>query len=253
MRRWRIWSERALVLVFIIGTWELSSGTLIRYDFVGKPSAIFTLLAGWIISGELWPHLLTTIGEAVGGYLIGASAGVIVGIVLGLNPFLAKTVAPVITAIYAVPKVSFAPLLIMAFGIYEASKVALTALIVFFFVFYDTFRGARSISSELKDAVLVMGASRWQLFRYIVWPTTVEWVVDGLKISVPYAFIGAVAGEIMISNRGLGYLIREHANNLNVSGVFAALAVLLVFSVLANYLVNRARQGVSRWRGEYVA
>ena len=97
-----------------------------------------------------------------------------------------------------------------------------------------------------------MGASRWQLFRYVVWPTTLEWVIDGLKISVPYAFIGAVAGEIMISNRGIGYLIREHANNLDVSGVFAALSVLLVCSVLANQLVNRARRGISRWRGEYV-
>ena len=97
-----------------------------------------------------------------------------------------------------------------------------------------------------------MGASRWQLFRYVVWPTTLEWVIDGLKISVPYAFIGAVAGEIMISSRGIGFLIREYASNLDVSGIFAALAVLLVFSVLANYLVNRARRGVSRWRGEMV-
>jgi NitT/TauT family transport system permease protein len=209
-------------------------------------------LGGWIATGELWPHLLTTLGEAVGGYMIGAVLGIVAGFMLGLNPFLARTVSPVITAVYAVPKVSFAPLLIMAFGLHEASKVALTTLIVFFFVFFDTYRGARSVSSELRDVVAVMGASRWQMVRLVVWPTAIEWVIDGLKISVPYAFIGAVAGEIMMSNRGLGFLIREHASNLDVNGIFAALMVLLVFAAIANHLVDRARRGAARWRGEMI-
>lgn len=248
----RLRLEQALVAVVLLGGWQLASGTLLSRDVIGAPTAVAALLARWFASGEIWPHLAVTLGEAAGGYLIGAVAGIAAGILLGLNPFLARTVNPVITAMYAVPKVSFAPLLIMAFGIHEASKVALTALIVFFFVFYDTFRGVRSVSDELRDVVAVMGASRWQMFRHVVWPTTLEWVIDGLKISVPYAFIGAVAGEIMISNRGIGFLIREHANNLDVNGIFAALAVLLVFSVLANHLVNRARRGAGRWRGEIV-
>jgi len=248
----RIRLEQLSVLIALLAAWQFASGTLLPRDFIGRPSDVAVTLGGWIASGELWPHVLTTVGEAVGGYLIGSIAGIAAGFILGLNPFLARTVNPVITAVYAVPKVSFAPLLIMAFGLHEASKVALTALIVFFFVFYDTYRGARSVSDELRDVVAVMGASRWQMFRMVVWPTAIEWVIDGLKISVPYAFIGAVAGEIMVSNRGLGFLIREHASNLDVNGIFAALVVLLIFSAIANHLVDRARRGAGRWRGEGV-
>ena len=242
----------ALLLAFVLLAWELSSGTLISSTFFGTPSGIGTQLYFWISTGEIWPHVITTLREAFFGYVIGSGAGVVCGILLGLNPFVSRIVYPVITAVYSVPKVSFAPLLIMAFGIREPSKIALTALIVFFFVFYDTYRGARSVSDELKDAVMVMGANRWQFFRTVIWPTTLESVIDGLKISVPYAFIGAVSGEIMISNQGLGYLVREHANLLDVNGVFAALTILLVFSVLTNLLVNRARRNVSRWRGEHI-
>ena len=248
----RLRLEQLALLAALLVAWQLASGSLVPREVVGTPAGVAARLAEWVASGSIWPHLATTLAEAAGGYVIGALLGVAAGVLLGLNPFLARTVNPVVTAVYAVPKVSFAPLLIMAFGLHMASKVALTALIVFFFVFWDTFRGVRSVSAELRDVVAVMGANRVQMFRMVVWPTTLEWVVDGLKISVPYAFIGAVAGEIMISDRGIGFLIREHASNLDVDGIFAALAVLLVFSFAANQLVNRARRSAGRWRGDAV-
>ena len=244
--------QRALLLIFLLLAWEFASGTLVDANFAGKPSRIGAALYGWIVSGEIWPHVMATLREAFVGYVAGSVLGVLCGVLLGLNPFVSRVVYPVITAVYSVPKVSFAPLLIMVFGIREPSKIALTALIVFFFVFYDTYRGTRSVSDELKDSVMVMGANRWQFFRIVVWPTTLEAVIDGLKISVPYALIGAVSGEIIISNQGLGYLVRQHANLLDVNGVFAALTILLVFSVATNILINRVRRNTNRWRGEHV-
>ncbi|HEY8450134.1 MAG TPA: ABC transporter permease [Bacillota bacterium] len=246
---WSIHLERAIYIAAVVALWEVAAGLWIPAEFIGEPSAILRQFFAWVASGELWRHAWVTIYEALFGYLVGGCAGVIVGIVLALNPLLARTVDPVLTAVYSVPKVSFGPLFILAFGIFEPSKIALAALIVFFFLFYDTFQGVRSVSPELRDIVRIMGANPWQVFRYITWPHALEWMIDGLKISLPYAFIGAVAGEIMISSRGIGYLIRQQSDMVNITGVFAALLILLILSTLLNAVVNAFRQSVSKWRG----
>lgn len=248
--RVRLQVERVVLLAAIVVLWEFSSGRLAPATVIGSPSEIFGQLGQWFADGEVWRHIGVTLYEAVGGYVAGSVAGIIVGIFLGLNPFIARVLDPLITGIYSIPKVTFAPLLILYFGIGTPSKIGLAFLIVFFFVFYDTFHGVRSVDDDILNAVVLMGAGRLQLFRTVTWPSTREWIIDGLKISVPMSFIGAVAGEIIVSAEGLGFLVRDAARRLDVSGIFAALLILALLSTAVALGVNHLRARAGIWRGE---
>jgi NitT/TauT family transport system permease protein len=248
--RLRISLERLLLAAAVLAAWQLSSGTIVAERIISSPVAVGAVLGEWLPTWEFWNHVRVTLSEAVAGYVIGAAAGVVAGVILGLNRFLADVVEPAITAVYSIPKVSFAPLLILLFGIGPMSKVALTVLIVFFFVFFDTFHGVRSVDPTMREPILVMGASRWQVFRYVTWPSTKEWVIEGLKLSVPMAFVGAVSGEILVSNEGLGFLVRQASRVLDVAGILAALAALAALATVVNMLVTRVRSRATRWRGE---
>ena len=248
--RWRVHVERLAVVVVVLLIWQLLANTVVPQRVISSPQAVGSVLAEWLPTWEFWNHVRVTLLEALTGYLLGATAGVTVGVLLGLNRFLADVVEPAITGVYAIPKVSFAPLLILIFGIGPPSKVALTVLIVFFFVFYDTFHGVRSVDPTMREPIAVMGASRWQLFRYVTWPSTWEWVIEGLKLSVPMAFVGAVSGEILVSSEGLGFLVRQASRGLDVAEIFAALATLAALATVVSLLVTRVRTRATRWRGE---
>src|SRR3546814_7195594 len=114
---------------------------------------------------------------------------------------------PFIMAFYSLPKGALAPLFILWIGIGMDMKIVLTAAIVFFLVFLNTYTGVRNVSRELIAILNLMGANEPQVLTKVVLPSAVTWVFAGLRISVPYALIGAIVGELMASNRGLGYLL----------------------------------------------
>ncbi|MBI3964478.1 MAG: ABC transporter permease [Chloroflexi bacterium] len=245
---WRLLSWRVGVLLGTLLLWEALSWTLVDERYISRPSAVLIRFVEWILDAEFWYHAWTTIWEALTGYLLGSALGAAVGFVLGLNHLLARAVSPVITALYAIPKVTLAPLFVLYFGIYEPSKIALATVIVFFLVFYSTFTGVHEVDRELVDAVLTMGANRWQVLHIVIVPAAMDWVMTGVRIALPYAFIGAVAGEIIISSRGLGYLIRTHTDQIDTTGAFAALVTLMLMTAALNEVVTRIHARTRYWR-----
>jgi NitT/TauT family transport system permease protein len=155
---------------------------------------------------------------------------------------------PYVTAVYCIPKIALAPLFIMWFGIGIESKIAMSGIIVFFLVFLNTYAGVREVNPLYLSALQVMGASPWQLLRYVVLPSAASWVLTGLKVSVPYALIGTVVGEFMSSNRGIGFLISQASGVFDTPGVFAGLIVLAVVGAAINGGLKRVERHVLRWR-----
>jgi NitT/TauT family transport system permease protein len=244
----KLWSIRLALLVVLLAAWEWATRTVIDPFWISSPTEIAGRLVDWVADGSLWFHLGITVEESAAGFVLGAVSGMALGFVLGRNAFLSRVLDPFILAIYSLPKVALAPLFILWFGIGVAPKIVLAAVIVFFLVFYNTFAGVRDADQDLIDVVRLMRGSPMDVMRLAVIPSTMVWVFTGLRISVPYALIGAVVGEMMASNKGIGSLIAGAAGQFDTAGVFAALFVLMVVSTILNQALNRAEHYIMRWK-----
>lgn len=161
---------------------------------------------------EFFYHAGITTMEAVLGFAIGLAAGLAVGLLLGRARLLADILDPFLTAFYSLPKMALAPLFILWFGIGLPMRVILTAAVMFFLVFLNTYSGVRKVFRAQLTILWLMGANERDLPRMVVVvPSAFSWVFTGLKLLVPYALIGALVGEIIAANRRLGDLLSDAA------------------------------------------
>jgi NitT/TauT family transport system permease protein len=237
----------ALGLVLLL-LWQGASGRLVDNFFISNPIDVGTRLAGWVGDGSLFLHLWATVYATVVGFFVGAVGGVVLGIWLGVSPFTSRLLSPYLNALNALPKVALAPLFVLWFGLGLESKIALAAVLVLFLVFLNTYAGVREVDQDLIDGARLMKATRTQLIGKDIIPSAMSWVFAGLKISVPYALIGAVLGEMIAANRGLGYLVQFSGSQFDSAGVFAVLIVIALLAVALNFLVEIMQHRVQQWR-----
>jgi len=245
----RIMVARIILFVVVVGLWQLGSNRgLIDPTAVPSPWAIGLSLLKITLNGQLAFHAWITIQETLAGFLIGSILGIVFGFAIGRYPVLSEILDPFIIAIYSVPKVALAPLFIVWFGIGIFMKIVLAAVTVLFIVFFNTLAGVRNVDRDLVDAVWLMGAKpRDVLFKVLV-PSAMSWALTGVRIAIPYALIGAIIGELIASNRGIGYLISSAASAYDTAGVFAALIVLTVLAMLLNAVVDEIDRRLSKWK-----
>jgi NitT/TauT family transport system permease protein len=244
----KVWSIRIVIVGGLFLLWEYGSGLLFDAYFVSRPSAILASFWDLVASGRLFYHAGITIVEALTGFLCGGLVGTTVGVALGRNETLGVALDPIILVFYSLPKIALAPLFVIWFGIGIEMKVILTATIVFFLVFLNTYTGVRGVSRELVAIMKLMGARERDILRKVVLPSAVTWVFAGLKLSVPYALIGAIVGELIAANQGLGYLLSNAAGQFDTAGVFAAIVAIVLLTVLLNVAVRRFERGVMPWQ-----
>jgi NitT/TauT family transport system permease protein len=240
--------SRLAVLAAALAAWQAMSGPVIDPHLVSSPGAVWNRLVQWAGDGTLWPNTWATIQEVVIGYAIGAAAGMVLGFAIAAQQRLSRVLDPFVIALYSIPKVALAPLFIVWFGIGLEMKVVLAAATVFFLVFLNTAAGVREIDPALLDAVRLMGGRRRDLLLKVTLPGSMSGVITGLRVSVPYALIGAVIGELVATNRGLGYLINDSASQFDTAGVFAALVVLSAIAAALNVGVNALARHMNRWK-----
>ena len=203
----------------------------------------------WLWGGTLWNNLSITLWATLLGFCIGCAAGFTLGLLFGRFTTLAEVFDPYITAIYSIPKIALAPLFIIWFGIGIESKVAVSAAIVFFVIFLNTYSGVREVNPLYVHTTRIMGGSEAAVLRHVIVPSAAAWVITGLKVSVPYALVGTVIGEFMSSNRGIGYLISQATGLFNTTSVYAGIIVLAVVGALINTGLKHIEAYVLRWRG----
>ena len=232
----------------ILLAWQGASGRLVDDFFISNPVEVGDRLYQWIADGSLFMHVWATVYETLMGFIFGAVGGVILGIWLGVAPFTSRLLNPYLNALNALPKVALAPLFVLWFGLGIESKIALAAVLVLFLVFLNTYAGVREVDQDLIDGARLMRATRAQLIAKVIIPSALSWVFAGLKISVPYALIGAVLGEMIAANRGLGYLVQFSGSQFDSAGVFAVLFVIALLAVALNFLVELVQHRMQRWR-----
>lgn len=237
-RRPVIFAAQSLCILLIFTVWELVSGPVISPFFIGAPTAIFAVLKTWLLTGFLWPHVGYTLASSVLGFLLGATVGVAVGLLLGLSHHLYDVFDPFMSAFYSIPKIALAPLLVIWFGLDMTPKVVLAAMIVFFLVFNATIAGFRNVDQDLIDQIYIMGGGRREALMKVIMPSVALRILNGLRISFPYALHGAIVGEIIASRTGLGYLLEYSRGRYDMSMMYAALLVLMVVAVVIVALLD---------------
>ena len=252
-RRQRIYLLRAAVLVLVLGGWELSARTkLIDPFFFGQPSTVGSQIVTWVTQGtaigSLGEQILVTMQEAVIGFVIGVVAGVVAGVALGRIQILSDVLAPYIKIMNSVPRIVLGSLFTVAFGLGLTSKVLLVIVLVFFGVFFNAFQGTREVDRNLMANARLLGASRWQVTTQVVLPSAFTWILASLHVSFGFAIIGAIVGEFLGSEKGLGNLIKQAQGNFNQSGVLACMVITALIALAAEYLITRLEKRLLRWR-----
>ena len=209
-----VWGGRLGILLGVILIWQLGSGKFLDPYFFSKPSAIWAELASLAASGKLAVNALLTLQEIVAGYAIGSLAGAGMAVLLTSSDAIYDIVEPYFLAVYAVPSV------------------------VFFVVFLNVASGVRSIRKSWLETARIMGASPLQLVRLVVVPGAWPHVLTGLRTGLPQAVVGAIVGEFLSSQHGIGFLVVDASARYNTAGVFAAIAILSLFIVAINAMLN---------------
>ncbi|MEF9442206.1 MULTISPECIES: ABC transporter permease [Burkholderia] len=252
-RRNLIVTLRIAVLVIVLGGWELAARLKwIDPFFFSMPSLIFEQIQDWFVNGTSQGPLLTqvwvTLEETAIGFLIGSVAGVICGIVLGRNKLMADVFGLYIQIANSIPRVVLGSVFVIALGLGMASKIALAVVMVFFVVFGNAFQGVREADRYLIANAQILGASRRQITTSVVIPSALSWILASLHVSFGFALVGAVVGEFLGSKQGIGLLISTAQGAFNASGVFAAMIVLAVVALAADYLLTRIEKRLLKWR-----
>lgn len=251
-RRLVLFLRIALAVVTLAG-WELAvKFGLIDAFFFSQPSAIYSQLVVWLTEGTaqgpLWHELLVTMEETALGFLIGSALGIFFGVALGRNKLAADVLSIYIKVANAIPRVVLGSIFIIMFGLGMGSKVALAVVMVFFVVFGNAFQGVREADRNLIANAYILGANKRQVTFSVVFPSALTWILASLHVSFGFALVGAVVGEFLGARHGIGLLIATAQGTFNAAGVFAAMIVLAVVALAAEYLLTAIENKLLKWR-----
>jgi NitT/TauT family transport system permease protein len=239
---------RALLVVVTLGLWEFAADHLFDSFFFSTPSRILLQVFHELIDPGFYADLAVTAVEMIIGFGIGAVSGIALGVLLARWAFVNKVLDPFLLALYAIPRIALAPMLIVWFGIGYASKIFLAATLVFFITFFNTISGVRSVDKALCDVARVQKATEWQVFWKVMLPGASSWILTSLKISLPMALVGVIFGEFLVSSSGLGYRLNAYSTNYNITGALAIVFLMMVLMLILTAVNDAIEARILRWR-----
>jgi len=240
---------RVLVLFSAILLWELLAASgIIDTFFFGQPSAIALDMKEAFITGEILPHIIITMEEALAGLVIGTLTGIITAYILEKLETTAQVIDPIIMAFYGIPKLALGPIFILWFGLGMKSKIVLAALMVFFLVFFNAYAGFRNVDKVLINTVKLMGANSRQITFKVVLPSAVPWLMAGIKAGLGAALLGAVVGEYIGASAGLGWMVEFAGSMFDIARVFTCIIVLMTIMAILNAALNYVERRLLKWR-----
>jgi NitT/TauT family transport system permease protein len=237
-----------LVLVVFVLAWEgIVRAWQIPEFLVPAPSAIGRALVAGLTSRLYLDHFGVTLYESLLGFLIAAAAGIAGGTVIAQFRVVEQTLYPYLVALQTLPKIAIAPLLIVWLGFGLASKVVIAALVAFFPILVNVIVGLKTVDASKLDLMRSLDASRWQTFRYVTFPNALPFVFAGLDIAIVFSVLGAIVGEFVGSQRGLGNLILQFHTSLDIAGMFAVLLLLAALGVGLHLAIQAIQRRVIFW------
>ncbi|GGD83290.1 ABC transporter permease [Caballeronia grimmiae] len=247
--RFAVLATRLAILFGVLFVWWLgTSQKWLSPFFFGDPLGVARRIVEWFVTGSVFSHLYTTLLETLLAFAIGTVLGLGCGLWLALSPFLAVVFDPFIKAMNSMPRLIFAPIFALWFGLGIWSKVALGVTLVFFVVFFNVFQGVREVSPTVLSNTRMLGANSRQLMRHVYLPSATSWVFSSLHNAIGIAFVGSVVGEYLGSEKGVGYLILLAEGVFDINSVIAGILVLTVFALVLDTAVSMIEDYLLRWR-----
>lgn len=237
------------IVAAMLAAWELASDAgMFSPTFFPPPSAIAASLAQLIVSGDAVVHSAITLGRTLLGFAIGAGSGMLLGFAMGAWPRLHALLDPLVAIAHAIPKIAVLPLILVIFGIDEASKVALGALGSFFPMLLATVAGVRHISPTYFEVARSYGAGHPAMFLNVVWPGSLPMVVTGARLAINVSLVLVIAGELLVAQRGLGQMMWFAWQTMRIPQVYAWLAVTGAIGVALNASLTWGAARAMPWR-----
>lgn len=238
-----------LGILTLLILWELVTRLKLYPVFIiPPPRAVLDEFWKILTDGRLWLHTSTTLLQMGLGLALGLSTGVVLGYLIAKSRLLEQALSPIVVALQSTPVVAYAPLLIIWFGTGVVSKVVICALIVFFPMLMNTILGIHGVPTSLRDLMRSLRASRLQTFTQLEIPAALPVLLGGLKVSATLAVIGAVVGEFVSANAGLGYLVKSARDSYNTPLVIVAVLMLALIARLMYGMVSLLETRLLSWQ-----
>jgi len=246
---WAILIIQGAVLIGAIALWELAARTgAIDAFFWSQPSAIYATMNIFFTEGDAWTDIGFTFRSTILGFLIGTVSGSVLGLSFWWSRNYAAIVQPYVICFESIPKLALAPLIVLVFGLGLASKVATATALTVVVSTLTTYAGVKAIDQDSERLFYSLGASRLQVFRKLVIPFCIPWIISVLRVNIGLALTGAVVGEFIASQHGLGRAILYAGQTYDIALVWVAVAVLstlaVVMYVTVSWIERVLRKGV---------
>ena len=245
--------QSMLLLVALLGTWE-GAVRLFKVPVHLVPPVSDIAVALWrglatspMAKDGFWYHGGVTVAEILLGFLIGSGVGLAIGIVVSQMPKLEALLEPYVAALQSVPKVAIAPIIVVWLGFGIGSKVMIICLLTFFPVLVTSIAGFKAVDADRIDLLRSLSATRWQIFRKAKFPSALPYIFAGLNMAAAFSVVGAVVGEFVGAQAGLGVLILQMEAQADTGGSFAVCVVLSVIGIVMTDVLRRVQRRVLHW------
>jgi len=257
-RKMRIHVLQLAIGLGLLSSWQfLTDRKVIDKFFFGQPSGVWHQLVYWMQHGtdvgSIWLNAWVTLEEASLGFLSGVFLGILFGVFLGRNRLASEVFAPYIKVSNSIPRVVLGSIFIVWLGLGTLSKVALAFVLVFFPVFFNAFQGTREADRKLISNARLLGASKRQVTRHVVMPSALSWITASMHVSFGFALIGAIVGEFLGSQHGMGLIIATAQGTFNPNGVYAAMVIIAIMALSAEWLITKLEDRLLNWRPTQVS
>jgi NitT/TauT family transport system permease protein len=257
----RIALYQLILLGVLLGLWEgltrvpyLVKNTFLDPFFISRPSLIALQLWKWTFgaqAGFLLPHLASTLGATLLGLVVATSTGFLVGLLLSQSPTMAKTLNPFIVSLNSLPRIAMVPLITMVFGLGLLAKVVTAWFVVFFLIFFNTFKGSVSIEKHLLQFCQTLGGTPRQIMWSVRVPSALAWTFAALPNAISFSLVAVVIAEFVGTTKGMGYLIVTALSTLNATEMFAAITVLGLSGIALVAVAERVERRLLRWSPQF--
>jgi len=235
------------VTLFLVG-WSLYVRTAQVSAFVlPPPEAIVVALSAMLFDPDLWAHTLVTVTEALSGFGIAVALGLTLGFVMARVPPVEWALKPFVVLLQLIPKIALAPLFILWFGFGLESKIVIAAALAFFPIFSNALQAFKSVDPGDRDVFVMLQANPFQRFVLLDFPNALPVILTGAEVAVVLSMIGAIVGEFIGGNKGLGYLAVAHLQNLAVAELFGVIVVLTLVGLVFYTIIGRLRALLTPW------
>ena len=249
MRKFYILATQCLVVFVFLCLWELVARyEVIRPLYTSSPTQISDYIINGFRDGFLLTHLLATLNAAFWGLLLGGFLGVVFGIIFALNTTIDEIFQPFVSMFNAMPRLAFAPVIMLWFGFGLSSKVVIVVSMVFFVVFFNIYHGIKEINPILLKNSKTLGATKIQVLKNVYFPAIFGWLFASLRLSVAYAIISAILGEYIGANEGLGFLINNAQAMFNSTAVYGGIVILMVVTLVIDSIIRVLEPKIIKWR-----